>query len=87
MTRPKWRPSKLLTDPLSPDIETRIGDPAKGAKVPRCGSCGQPSLPHSPVHEYALFLDGLAAGRYRLCIKCHQPDTFDPRSAPDPLTA
>ena len=65
-----------------------VADPARGALVPRCHTCGMPDRPASALLEFALYLGVQRAGRYRLCERCFERVNAPPTQADaDPLGA
>jgi hypothetical protein len=75
--------AKLEPLPIEDDA---VADPANGALVPRCRTCGRPENAVS-LNLFALFLGKRRAGTYRLCDACfYAANPIDPRSG-DPLQA
>ncbi len=82
-----WRSGPRLPSDHSRRLvsDDDIADPAKGERVPRCGSCGLPDQPASRLMDFALFLGGRRAGHYLLCERCWMAQNPPPRA--DPLDA
>jgi hypothetical protein len=66
------------------ELTVGTADPAKGARVPRCLTCGLPELTE-PLLDFALLLvpGNIPAGRYRLCGPCWR--YANPPAPADPL--
>lgn len=78
-----WSGPRLPSTP-KPSSPDDFGDPAQGAKVPRCLTCGVPK--DLVTGHFVPDPDGRLAGRrfrYRLCLHCleHANGPLDP----DPL--
>ena len=59
-----------------------LADPANGAKVPRCRTCGRPDLRGNRLLDFDLYLGGKRAGRYTICEGCYLAANDPPLADP-----
>lgn len=83
-----WSGVRLPSKPRDDEPDELFADPAEGAAVPRCLTCGAPGNGDRLMTFALLLLPGsLPAGVYRLCGKCHRyanpPQPADPLDVTD----
>lgn len=76
---------RLPRDPRPHYEHGDTGDPAKGEKVARCLTCGEPASTYNRLIDFELHLQGRAVGRYRLCERDFRYANAARSLDPDPL--